>query len=77
MSLALAIKLRSRFILCHDQGRSVLLAHLLDRLHEGARVRKIKPEHLLCHSPVLAAVAAAQVLVFLPLLLWLITLLEL
>ena len=79
-SLALAVELRSRSIMCHDHGRSVLLAHLEDGLHKGARVRKVKHEHLLRHSLVLAAVAAAQVLVFLaswPLLLWLITLLEL
>lgn len=66
--------------MCHDHGRSVLLAHFEDGLHEGARVRKVKHEHLLRHSLVLATVAAAQVLIFLaswPLILWLITLLEL
>ena len=65
--------------MCHDHGRSVLLAHLEDGLHEGARIRKIEHEHLFRHSLVLA-VASAQVLVFLAswlLQLWLIVLLEL
>ena len=65
--------------MCHNHGRSVLLAHLKDGLQEGARVRKIEHEHLFRYSLVLA-VASAQILVFLAswlLQIWLIVLLEL
>ena len=60
----MAVELRSRFILCIDDGRGVLLAHLKDGFHEAVRVHKVELQQTFRHSLVLT-VAAAQVLVFL------------